>query len=122
MLDYKIEFTRLAAAIIKTRYSEDAIEELVRTTVEKHREDSEIDSISELAMMVVSPDEVGEGENLHDSKKTFLICRPKSDAVLHVDTCTFQSMGTMDAGPFAGKEVMMPVGDSDDRDDDELPM
>lgn len=124
MQDYEIEFTRLARAIIKARYNEDAIEELVRGTVEKLHQEHDIQTLSELGLFVISPDmDVMDSdeapEDLSKSTKTFLLCRPKSDTVLHVDTCSFQPMGKMESGPHAGKEVMMPVGDSDDREDDD---
>jgi hypothetical protein len=44
------------------------------------------------------------------------LCRPlANNAGVHVDTCTWVEGEELKAGPFKGKKICYPVGDSDDR-------
>ena len=100
---YEVRMTPLAAAVAGTRYSVADVEraargELVRLGVRKP---------SGLIFHCFALDPARDAE---------FICRPTRDgAALLVDTVSFDEVDEpLASGPFAGKKVMMPSGDSEE--------
>lgn len=122
-MTFKIEFTDLAKGFAVKVGGLVALEEQVRSEIadlgrcycgecdgfkgtdgEDH---GALDDINSLIMHVVMmKDDRGESVDF--------ICTPGAQDVLHVDTTTFEELDPLDRGPFKGKVVMMPRGDSDD--------
>lgn len=109
-MDYKVEFTRLAKAFIEARKMTLAeIEQKVRDElVELHRDPEDIPDNFPMNLMFHTV-------FLGDSYKDPLICVPKDDDTILVDTASYEDAGEINRpdGMLKGR-VSMPTPDTED--------
>lgn len=111
MQPYRVEFTPLASAIARTRYSLESVEAKVREDINVMAEQSGKDNVNGLLCMMVSMEDMlcsDDGGLEIEDGETYFFCDSVEDGVLRIDLGEFEDAGELTEGPFKGRTVMMP--------------